>query len=85
MSSLVSPRVAALLNKLRQADQAGQFFSGEDIAGFMRELRAINDGVKALEDRIAGDQRRSVPPSRPPIPPRPQPIGTLVFLPAAAQ
>lgn len=82
MSSLVSPRVTALIAKLRQAEHAGQYFSAEDVAGFIRELRSVNDGVKALEDEIAGARRRTVPPSRPAIPPRAQPVGTFFFVPA---
>lgn len=69
MSSLVSPRVTALIAKLRQAEHAGQYFSAEDVAGLIRELRSVNDGVKALEDEIAGSrrasQRRSAPTGAP--------------------
>jgi hypothetical protein len=85
MSKLVSPRIVALVNKLRQAEHAGEYFSADDVAGFIRELRAINDGVKALEDDIAGVRSRptqATRPATPPMPPRAQPVGTFFFVPA---
>ena len=81
MSSLVSTRVNALINKLRGADQAGQYFSGDDISGLIRELRSINDGVKSLEDDIVGSRRRPGAPPQPVLPPRAQAVGTFFFVP----
>lgn len=84
MSTLVSPKVAALRAKLRQAEHGGQYFSSDDVAGILRELSAISDGTKALEDEIVR-LRRSQPAAAPTPKPAPLPIGTIYFVPAGPQ
>jgi hypothetical protein len=85
MSKLLSQRLAGLRHKLRPAEHSGQYFSADDVAGFMAELQAIQREVAALEDRVAG-QRRSEPvrPVQLTMPLSPTPIGTLIFVPAGA-
>lgn len=81
MSTLVSSRISALRQKLRQAEHAGQYFSSDDVAGLVRELKSIGQDAAALEDRVAAARRE---PSRPATVMRPGAIavGTFFFQPA---
>lgn len=79
MSSLVSPKLDALRQKLRDAEHGGAFFSSDDVAGMRRELLTIRNGIAAIEDELAAARRRQAPPARPAVP-----VGTFYFQPAGA-
>lgn len=86
MSKIASTKIAALVAKLRQAEHGGQYFSSDDVAGLIAELRSIGSDVKALEDRAVAERRGPPvpppPPHRPPLRPGAVPVGTFVFIPA---
>lgn len=72
---IVSPKIDALVRKLRDAEHGGQYFSSDDVAGMIRELRTIRQGVTSLEDQATTRVR--------PTPrPAPMPLGTFYFQPA---
>lgn len=75
----VSSRADALRRKLRDAQHAGAFFSADDVAGMLGDLKAISDGERAMEVEASRPKASQNAAARRPSP---VPVGTFFFQPA---